>query len=99
MSQDPEFRTVTMAKVYQRQGHLQHAAQIYRLMLQQQPDRQDLQSALAALENPRPSEAPTLPDLVRRFSLWLELSGRYQRLQRLRRLTHRLPKRAGAKSD
>ncbi len=98
MSQDPEFCTVTMAKVFEKQGQLQHAAQIYRLMLQQQPDREDLQAALAAIENPMPP-LPRQPDLVSRFSLWMELSWRYQRLTQLRRWPPCLSKPAGTKSN
>jgi hypothetical protein len=97
MSKDPEVCTVTMARIYEKQGHLQQAAQIYRLMLQQQPERQELKTALAALENP-PAAAPE-PDLVSRFSLWMQLAWRHQRLEKLSRWQQRLSDPAGTQSD
>lgn len=43
---DKTFYTVTMARVYTDQGRYEAAARIYRYLLDQAPDRSDLQQAL-----------------------------------------------------
>ena len=50
MMQDSDFKTATMAKVYSSQGHYEKAAQIYKHLLECEPDRQDLARALAVVE-------------------------------------------------
>ena len=62
---DKTFYTVTMAKVYADQGRYEAAARIYRHLLDQTPDRPDLQKALAEV-------SARLPEAPRR---WGDISG------------------------
>ncbi|MEJ2040387.1 MAG: hypothetical protein P8X55_15895 [Desulfosarcinaceae bacterium] len=50
MTRPSEYDTPTMAKIYAEQGYLRKAAGIYRRLLTRHPQRQDLRSALADLE-------------------------------------------------
>jgi hypothetical protein len=50
MTRPPQLFTATMAKLYADQGYLRKAAAIYNQLVNQEPDRQDLRDALAALE-------------------------------------------------
>ena len=46
----PRFLSATMARLYADQGYLRKAAQVYRHLLQEAPDRMDLRRELAAVE-------------------------------------------------
>ena len=50
MIPDNDFKTATMARVYSSQGHYEKAAEIYKHLLECEPDRQDLAMALAGVE-------------------------------------------------
>ncbi len=43
MNKESVFNTVAMAKIHAKQGYLDQAAEIYRYLLKQEPDRQDHQ--------------------------------------------------------
>ena len=58
MTEDEIFYTKTMARIHTDQGNLDEAAKIYRYLLEQEPDRQDLIDALADLENKQDPEPP-----------------------------------------
>lgn len=60
MTSEAFFYTVSMARLCARQGHLEKSAEIYRHLLQAEPDREDLQQALAEVEQ-QLSTADTLP--------------------------------------
>ena len=47
---DLEFYTATMAKVYVQQGHYDKAAEIYRHILSNEPERQDIAIELSTVE-------------------------------------------------
>jgi hypothetical protein len=49
-SGDTGIRTATMAKIYAGQGHYDMAAEIYRHLLHEDPDRRDWADALAQIE-------------------------------------------------
>jgi Tfp pilus assembly protein FimV len=52
MTDKPDFYTKTMAKVYADQGYLTKAAEIYRFLLKQEPDRQDLPDRQSLIDEP-----------------------------------------------
>ncbi len=50
MIREAFFYTVSMARLCARQGYLEKSAEIYRFLLETEPDRKDLQEALADVE-------------------------------------------------
>ena len=87
MIKDPDFYTVTMARVYEDQGHLEKAAEIYRYLIKAEPERRELIEKLADIENKMEAARNRKPDdLIPLFREWITLLLRYNRLQRLRRL-------------
>jgi predicted membrane chloride channel (bestrophin family) len=91
MIKDPDFYTVTMARVYEDQGHWGKAAEIYRYLLKQEPERKDIADALAEAEK-RLDEGITknADDLTPLIGEWIHLMFRYKRLQKLRQLKNQL---------
>jgi tetratricopeptide (TPR) repeat protein len=86
MIKDSDFYTVTMARVYEEQGHWEKAAEIYRFLLKQEPQRKDLAEALADAERKMDEALNKNPDdLIPLFREWIDLLLRYSRLQKLRR--------------
>lgn len=87
MEKEDHFYTATMAKVYADQGHWEKAAEIYRYLLQQEPERDDYLEALAGIEKQMISSgkkpADTLAPLFHRF---FDLMLKFKNLQKLRRL-------------
>ena len=87
MNKDPDFYTVTMARVYEEQGHLDKAADIYRYLLKAEPQRRDLAEALEEIDRKIDEAGNRKPDdLIPLFREWITLLLRYGRLQKLRRL-------------
>ena len=87
MIKDPDFYTVTMARVYEEQGHLQKAAEIYRYLIKAEPERRELIEKLAEIENKMDEASNKTPDdLIPLFHEWITLLLRYNRLQKLRQL-------------
>jgi predicted membrane chloride channel (bestrophin family) len=91
MIKDPDFYTITMARVYEDQGHWEKAAEIYRYLLKQEPERKDIADALAEAEK-RLVEGITknADDLTPLIGEWIHLMFRYKRLQKLRQLKNQL---------
>ncbi len=87
MEKETHFYTATMAKVYADQGHWEKAAEIYRYLLKQEPERDDYLEALAGVEKQIISSGnkpgDTLAPLFHRF---FDLMLKYKNLQKLRRL-------------
>jgi hypothetical protein len=80
--------TVTLARLYAQQGHWEQAAVMYRALLQEEPDREELRQALAEAETQlSKSGIDVLVPLLRE---WINLLFRHDRLRRLRRLKRRL---------
>jgi len=87
MIKDPDFYTVTMARVYEEQGHLEKAAEIYRFLIKDEPERRDLIEALAEIDRKMDEALNRKPDdLIPLFREWITLLLRYGRLRKLRRL-------------
>ena len=82
---DTEFYTATMANVYAKQGHLGRAAEIYRHLLEREPDRMAFKEALSDIEERLSIEGPKSDsDLIPLCRKWIQLLLRYRRLRQLR---------------
>lgn len=87
MGKEIHFYTATMAKVYADQGHWEKAAEIYRYLLKQEPDRDDYLAALAAAEKKTVSSGQKTGDrLAPLFHQFFDLMLRFKNLQKLRKL-------------
>ncbi len=80
-----ELYTLTMARVYEEQGHFAKAAEVYRRLLEQEPGRQELQQALArvmdqARRNDRNEKVAAL------FRSWVDLCMQHNAVRRLKKL-------------
>lgn len=84
MITDDIFYTKTMAKVYADQGKLDKAAEIYKYLLNEEPERQDLIDALAEIDKKRYEKDPE--GLSQLFSTWIDLVLVHNRLQKLKKL-------------
>jgi pentatricopeptide repeat protein len=85
--EDTEFYTATMASLYARQGHYEKAAEIYRYLLEQEPQRGDVAEALLEIEKKLSQKTPKTEDeLVALFGRYVTLVHRYERLKRLKKL-------------
>ena len=83
MTEDDVFYTRTMAKVYAGQGNLLKAAEIYRYLLESEPQSQDLMEALSEVERKLDEKSPD--DLIRLFGRWVDLLLKYHNVQKLNR--------------
>ncbi len=74
MNPSSQLYTATMAKLFADQGYLRKAAEIYRTLIGESPDRDDLRTALADVEariQARP--APTRKDAELMLREWIDL--------------------------
>ncbi|MBW2591220.1 MAG: hypothetical protein JRD71_10985 [Deltaproteobacteria bacterium] len=91
MIQDSDFKTATMARVYSSQGHYEKAVEIYKYLLECEPDRQDLARALAGVEKKLQKKAEgNNEDLAVLFRTWIDLVLRYKRIRYLRTVKGKL---------
>ncbi len=89
--EDTDFKTETMAKVYVNQGHYEKAAEIYKHLIELEPDRPDIAQALAEVKKKQyEKEKSSNADLTVLFEKWLELMFSYNRLQCLKKLKGKL---------
>ncbi|HSQ83452.1 MAG TPA: hypothetical protein VLM43_01910 [Desulfobacterales bacterium] len=84
MTQNDIFYTRTMAKVYADQGNLLKAAEIYRYLLESEPERRDLKDALSEVERKLNEKSPD--DLTRLFNRWIDLLLTHHNIQKLIKL-------------
>jgi hypothetical protein len=85
MKPSSRFFTATMARLYADQGYLRKAAQVYRYLIYQTPDRMDLRRELAAVEEEiRLQTHPTTKELVLLMRDWEALVRRQKELIRNR---------------
>jgi len=82
------FYTRTMAKVYIDQGNLLKAAEIYRYLLESEPERRDLKDALSEVERKLNEKSPD--DLIKLFNRWMDLLLKYNNVQKLMRFRNYL---------
>lgn len=85
MDLDKPFYTMTMARLYDRQGKPERAARIYRYLLDRSPDRADVRQALEALSARLPRVPEKWPEVSGRVEQWVRLMLRHDALQRLQR--------------
>ena len=91
MIQDNDFKTATMARVYSSQGHYEKAVEIYKHLLECEPDRQDLARALAGVEKKlHKKEKGSNENLAVLFNTWVDLILRYKRMRYLRKIKGKL---------
>jgi len=91
MDKDSPQGTVTLARVFAEQGYWEKSVEIYRNLLQQNPNRQDLVQALAEAEAAMRTSAPTPSRaLVALFQEWIDLMLKYEQLRKLRRFKARM---------
>jgi hypothetical protein len=88
LSKDDVFYTRTMAKVYADQGNLLKAAEIYRYLLEGEPERPDLRDALSEIERKLNEASPD--DLAKLFNGWIDLLLKYHNVQKLTRFRNYL---------
>lgn len=86
MTETDPFATETMASIYEKQGHIDKAVEIYRKLLRETPDRTDLADRLAELEQHLKGPRKALVDLV---GEWIKLLLRLRELERLSSLKGR----------
>ena len=90
MEKEHRHGTATLARLFAAQGHWDKAADIYRSLLQHEPDREDLAQALSAAEKQlAASGQESGSDLVPLFRRWIDLLLKYDRLCKLKRLRSR----------
>ena len=85
--EDTQFYTATMAQVYAEQGHTEKAIEIYRYILQREPERNDIADALKKIEEKLSNETPaTDKRLLRLFHEWITLMLTDTRLKSLKKI-------------
>ncbi len=84
MAFEKEFETETMAQIYADQGHYDKAVAIYRRLLIQAPDREDLRSRLKAIEERL--ESTGSQTLSTQFNAFIELLLKKKQIDKLRNL-------------
>jgi pentatricopeptide repeat protein len=91
MIQDSDFKTATMARVYSSQGHYEKAVEIYKYLLECEPDRQDLARALAGVEKKLHEKTKgSNENLAALFSTWVDFILRYKRMRYLKTVKGKL---------
>ena len=84
---EPEgLRTVTMARIYAQQGHIQKAVEIYRYLVEAHPDRNDLREELTELESRMVAGEGTKKNLEKLLVEWVRLLSAYRQLQILKEI-------------
>ena len=84
MAADKEFETETMARIYADQGHYDKAAVIYRRLLMQTPERDDLRHRLESIEALQKKAGGR--DLTEQLSEWVQLLMKKKQIDKLRKL-------------
>lgn len=74
MIMSPSNYTAALARLCARQGYLRKAAEIYRYLINREPERGDLRQALAAIERRiARNTSPTRKDIELLMREWIEL--------------------------
>ena len=81
------FYTETMAKIFTDQGSLEKAADIYRYLLENDPDRKDIFDKLFRINEQIAGKKKKSSDhIISLFREWINLALKYNNLQKLKRL-------------
>jgi hypothetical protein len=77
------YYTATMAELYAKQGYLRKAAQIYRHLIEKEPECEDLRGALAKIVQKIDGEPkPARKELGLLIREWAELINQHKKLNR-----------------
>ena len=91
MEENYPHGTVTLARLFAAQGYWGKAVNIYRRLLEREPDRQDIAQALAEAEDQLNAAGRKRPgDIDALFRQWIDLLLKYDRLRKLKRIKSRL---------
>ncbi len=88
MSGDKDFYTRTMADIYIDQNNFEKAAEIYRYLLENEPDNKEFAGALITLDEKLKVEAAE--DLALLFGKWMDLLLKLDAQKKLRKLKRRV---------
>lgn len=90
MEEDYPHGTVTLARLFAAQGHWEKAVNIYRRLLEREPERPDIVQALADAEDHVKAAGRKRPgDMDALFGQWIDLLLKYDRLRKLKRIKRR----------
>jgi cytochrome c-type biogenesis protein CcmH/NrfG len=90
MEENYPHGTVTLARLFAAQGHWERAVNIYRRLLEREPERPDIALALAEAERQVQAAGRKTPgDLDALFRQWIDLLLKYDRLRKLKRFKRR----------
>ncbi|MBW2367094.1 MAG: hypothetical protein JRH15_04340 [Deltaproteobacteria bacterium] len=78
--------TPTMAKYLTQQGYFEEAADVYRYLLERESGHPGYRNELESIEEKLSDGKRRLDRLADLMAEWIELTGRYGRLQRIRKL-------------
>jgi hypothetical protein len=87
LNADDVFYTRTMPKVLGDQGNLRKAAKIYNYLLEGEPGNPELVDALSQIETQLIEKGSD--DLVRLFSIWVDLLLTQNNMQKLKKLKNK----------
>jgi tetratricopeptide (TPR) repeat protein len=86
VDEDKTFYTVTMARVYTNQGRYEAAARIYRYLLEQAPDREDIRQALDTVTSILPEAPKQWHDVAGLVERWVRLLLAQNALRQIRKI-------------
>lgn len=87
MIHDPSLFTRTLARLYAEQGHPRKAAQIYRHLAEQWPDRPEYIEALEQIEARLRADGPQADQrLIGLIATWVDLEVSHARLKQFKAL-------------
>jgi cytochrome c-type biogenesis protein CcmH/NrfG len=91
MEEDYPHGTATLARLFAAQGHWEKAVNIYRRLLEREPDRPDIAQALAEAEaQVKAAGRKRAGGIDALFRQWIDLLLKYDRLRKLKRIKSRL---------
>ena len=85
MADKLDLRTATMAKVLADQGHFRKAADIYRYLVEQDPENSDYADQLADMEKKRAQQKRS-QDLAALIQEWISLLVKFRHLKYLQQI-------------
>ncbi|MBF0395986.1 MAG: hypothetical protein HQK78_04395 [Desulfobacterales bacterium] len=87
------FYTKAMAKIYTDQGHFEKAAEIYRYLLEKNPEDEEFALSLAEVEKKMvEQEKINQNDLPKLFEKWIEVLFKYSSIKKIEKLKDYLAK-------
>ena len=85
MNKQTDYYTKTMAKIYFKQGHYTKATEIYRYLLKDAPESQELRDLLSeVMRKDNEKKKKDREILEKLFSKWIFLQLSYDRIQKMK---------------